>query len=66
MYSLVQECHLLDLKGVVAEFNSRMKMLSADFLQDVDRNDTTVESPKSISARLMAYDYYKKFGKQFS
>ena len=66
MHSLVQDCHLFDLKGVIAEFNSRMQMPSAEFLQDINGNDTTVETPDSISARLRAYDEYKKYDIAFS
>ena len=41
MHSLVQDCHLFDLKGVISEFNSRMKSPSAEFLQDVNGDDAT-------------------------
>ena len=66
MHSLVQDCHLFDLKGVIAELNSRMQMPSAVFLLDVDGNDTTTETPESISARLRAYDEYEKYDIAFS
>ena len=61
MHSLVQDCHLFDLKGVIAEFNSRMKSPSAEFLQDVIGNNTTTESTKSVSSRLRAYDEFDKY-----
>ena len=47
--SLVQDYHLFDLKGAIAEFNSRMKYPSAEFLKDLNGSETTTESPKYIS-----------------
>ena len=66
MHSLVQDCRLFDLKGVVSEFNSRMKSPSAEFLQDLNEDDTTIESPESISSRLRSYGEYEKYDIAFS
>ena len=66
MHSLVQDCHLFDLKGVIYEFNSRMESPSPKFLQDLHGNDSAVESPESISSRLRGYDEYERYDIAFS
>ena len=43
-----------------------MKSPSPEFLKDTSGNDTTVESPESISSRLRAYDEYEKYDIAFS
>lgn len=63
-HSLVLDCHLFDLKGVISELISRMKDPIVVFIQDTNGHDTTKEAPESIFVRVRAYNEYKNYNIQ--